>query len=280
MARFRRSNEREGTGSVTASPDDRQTMASENLRLFDSHLHIIDPRFPLVANSGYLPSPYCVGDYLADLAGFERVGGCIVSGSFQGFDQSYLRHALKQLGSHYVGTTQLPADTSDQQILELDSAGVRGIRFNLKRGGSEHVRNLDSFARRVHEVAGWHVELYVDARELAPLAGVLCRLPSVSIDHLGLSGDGLPALLQLVEAGVRVKATGFGRLDFPADKAIRSIHAANPAALMFGTDLPSTRAPRPFSPADIQVIQDCLDPEAAARVMVDNALAFYRLQVT
>ena len=27
-------------------------------RLFDSHCHIIDPRFPIVANNGYTPRPF------------------------------------------------------------------------------------------------------------------------------------------------------------------------------------------------------------------------------
>ena len=28
------------------------------MAIFDAHLHIIDPRFPLVANQGYLPAPF------------------------------------------------------------------------------------------------------------------------------------------------------------------------------------------------------------------------------
>jgi hypothetical protein len=31
---------------------------------------------------------------------------------------------------------------------------VRAVRFNLRRGGSEGAGKLESFARRVHEVAG------------------------------------------------------------------------------------------------------------------------------
>ena len=27
------------------------------LAVFDAHLHVIDPRFPLVANQGYVPTP-------------------------------------------------------------------------------------------------------------------------------------------------------------------------------------------------------------------------------
>ena len=32
--------------------------------IFDAHCHIIDSRFPLVPNNGYLPEPFTVEDYL------------------------------------------------------------------------------------------------------------------------------------------------------------------------------------------------------------------------
>jgi hypothetical protein len=56
--------------------------------------------------------------------------------------------------------------------------------------------------RRVHELAGWHTEIYIDAGELADLAAIIGALPKVSIDHLGLSKAGLPDLLRLAERGV------------------------------------------------------------------------------
>ncbi len=243
--------------------------------LFDSHFHIIDRRFPLTPNQGYLPDDLTCCDYRAQMAKYDLRGGAIVSGSFQAFDQSYLLDALHTLGPLFVGVTQLPATVSDQEIRDLDSAGVRAVRFNLKRGGSEDVRHLDAMARRVYELVGWHVELYVDARELDGLFETLVALPAVSIDHLGLSKDGFGTLLKLAEKGVRVKATGFGRVDFDVPTALKEIHAANPQALMFGTDLPSTRAPRPYSDEDFLLVVETLGAKAARAVFHDNAVKFY-----
>ncbi len=245
--------------------------------LFDSHLHIIDPRFPLVENDGYLPPPFTVSDYRARTAAWPLVGGAIVSGSFQAFDQSYLLAALRALGERFVGVTQLPPTVSDDEVLALAAAGVRGVRFNLRRGGSAAAADIGAMAARFHELAGWHAELYVDAAELGDLRRTLLELPAVCIDHLGLSRAGLPALLALVERGVRVKATGFGRVDFPVEAALRDLHAANPGALLFGSDLPSTRAPRPFADADIDRVGDALGDAGARAVLCDNALAFYRV---
>lgn len=64
-------------------------------RIFDAHCHIIDPQFPLIANNGYLPDPFGVGDYLATVQPLGVQGGAVVSGSFQGFDQGYLLQALR-----------------------------------------------------------------------------------------------------------------------------------------------------------------------------------------
>lgn len=245
------------------------------MKLFDAHLHIIDPDFPLISNNGYLPEPFTCADYLGRMKQHELMGGAIVSGSFQGFDQSYLLAALKKLGSSFCGVTQIPATTSDEEITRLAACGVRAVRFNLKRGGSEELQHLDTLARRVFDRAGWHTELYVDSRELDDLFNTLVSLPAVSIDHLGLSGAGFSTLLRLAERGVRVKATGFGRVDFDLPTALRDLYAANPDALMFGSDLPSTRAPRPYQESDLELITDTLGEAAAEKVLFQNALNFY-----
>ena len=257
-------------------PVNHTSMSPQPFPLFDAHLHIIDRRFPLTANNGYLPDPFTCRDYLDRMQAYRLTGGAVVSGSFQAFDQSYLLAALQELGPAFVGVTQLPASATDEEILALDQAGVRAVRFNLKRGGSEDIRHLDRLARRVHELAGWHVELYVDSRELEPLYPLLRALPAVSIDHLGLSGEGFPTLLRLAEQGAKVKATGFSRIDFDVTHALKNLYQANPEALMFGTDLPSTRAPRPYEDSDFERVIHTLGVEGAAKVFYGNAVDFYR----
>ncbi|MEC5147111.1 amidohydrolase family protein [Chitinophaga sp. 212800010-3] len=244
--------------------------------VFDAHLHIIDHRFPLQPNQGFLPDDFSVDEYLQLVKPLNIHGGAVVSGSFQVFDQEYLLAALKQLGPDYVGVTQIPATTPDEEIIALHNAGVRAVRFNIQRGGSESIEHLERLALRVYELAKWHVELYVDSRQLPGLSTTLHKLPAVVIDHLGLSKAGYKYLLPLVEKGARVKATGFSRCDFDVLTAMRQITAINPHALLFGTDLPSTRAPRPFVAADLQLIQENFPESIVARICRENALALYR----
>lgn len=245
--------------------------------LFDAHFHVIDPAHPLVENNGFMPEPFLVSDYVQRVKDLGVAGGAVVSGSFQAFDQGYLRDALQSLGPGFVGVTQIPESTSDDEIRLLDTFGIRAVRVNLRRGGSAGVDDLESMARRVHDLVGWHTELYVDSRGLSELESTLVSLPRVSIDHLGMHRDGLPTLLRLVEKGVKVKATGFGRIEMDPVETIHAIMSVDPTALMAGTDLPSTRAARPFASSDLDMLATAVGSDHVDDVFWNNAARFYRV---
>jgi predicted TIM-barrel fold metal-dependent hydrolase len=175
-------------------------------------------------------------------------GGAVVSASFQGFDQTYLLDALERLGPAFVGVTQLPPSVTDDEILALDAAGVRAVRFTLARGGSLDV----DLALRVHELAGWHAEVY--ATDLPPHEHRLRELPRLVVDHLGMNPEGLAAAIRL---GAMVKVTPRFAGDW---------RAVPPDKLMFGSDLPGTRTPNRFEAV----------PDLPAAALADNAIAWYR----
>lgn len=193
-------------GFVAAAVGANQSGAqAEPDHVFDSHFHIIDPRFPLVASQGYRPPPFRLAGYIAAVRPLGVTAGAVVSGSFQGSDQGYLRSVLADLGP---GLTRMAA----------------------------------------------------------PL----------SIDHLGMTQAGLPALLDLVSGGVKVKAAGFGRVKMDLPHALESIAARDPDPLMFGSAVPSTRAERPFQVADVDLLCNVLRPALVRRALWDNAQEFYR----
>ena len=244
--------------------------------MYDTHFHIIDMRFPVQENQGFFPPSFPAADYLARTRGLGITGGNVVSGSFQGFDTGFMHEALRVLGPTFTGVIQIPSFATDEEILKLDAIGVRGVRFNMARGGSADVADMDRMARRVWDLARWHVELYADARDLEPIFDTLAALPAVSIAHLGMSDEGLPTMVRLAEKGMMVKATGFGRMTLDPAKGIRTLVKANPDGLMFGSDLPSQRARRAFSPSDIDVLRDNIDASLVRKVFFDNAVKFYR----
>ncbi len=252
---------------------------AQQRRLFDSHCHIIDHRFPIVPNQGYTPPNFPLEDYLAQAKPLGVVAGAVVSGSFQANDQTYLMDLLPKLGPAWVGVTQIPSDYPDAEIARLDALGVRAVRFNVFRGRIDSVDDIVALATRCHSVVGWHSEIYADAAALKPHIDRLAKLTKFSIDHLGMNGEGLPVLLDLVAAGWKVKATGFGRVKMDVPKVLEAVAKKSPDALVFGTDIPSTRAARPFETADIDLIERVLGRELAQKAFWDNPLALYRIKV-
>ena len=115
-----------GAATLTGTTFDRVT-ARPARRIFDSHCHIIDHRFPIVANQGYTPPNFPLEDYLARATPLGVVAGAVVSGSFQANDQTYLEDVLPKLGSGWVGVTQIPNDCPDAEIARLGMLGVRAM---------------------------------------------------------------------------------------------------------------------------------------------------------
>ncbi|MGM0213131.1 amidohydrolase family protein [Enterococcus sp. AZ109] len=251
------------------------------MKIFDSHLHIIEPNYPIITNNGFTPEVYTVEDYQTELAnqGIEARGGAVVAGSFQGFDQTYLENALTKLGPDFVGITQLPIETSDEEIVRLDQIGVRGIRFNLYRGVSESIQTIEAFSARVYDLVKWKTEFYLDLDTLSEeLKKVILKLPKASIDHLGMGSSSKDKLKRLLASGVTVKVTGFGRIDYTREQLITllpELYAENPDGLIFGSDLPSTRSPERFNIKDIALIQTIFSEVQAEKILLKNAQNWY-----
>jgi len=122
------------------------------------------------------------------------------------------------------------------------------VRFNLRRGG---VLDIE-LALRVHELVGWHTEVY--ATDLPEHEAALRELPRLCVDHLGMNADGLAVAARL---GAMVKATPRHAAD---------LAGLDPGKVLFGTDLPSTRSPRRFEPADLETAPVAADARAWYRV--------------
>jgi len=261
-------------------------------KAFDAHFHIIDPRFPLVSNQGYMPPAYTATEYSEATKGFSHLdvqGGAVVSGSFQLYDQDYLVDAIKQLGKgSYVGVTQLPLDepVDKNRIRELNNLGVRAIRYNITRGVAASTEDIRKQALEMYRISNWHAEFYIDTALLADQEhfALLGSLPVVSIDHVGFSALGLSNLIRLLkhrkDAALpsAVKLTGFGRyLGSPEElrNSLLALFREFPETLIWGSDLPSTRARVPFDePSAVSLIHECAQEvcssEAAVTVLLQN----------
>jgi len=77
-----------------------------------------------------------------------------------------LTDALATLGPTFVGVVNIAETTGDDELLGVAEAGVRAVRFNLYRGGSAEIGSVLSLGRRAWDLAGMHVEFYLDANDL------------------------------------------------------------------------------------------------------------------
>jgi predicted TIM-barrel fold metal-dependent hydrolase len=244
--------------------------------LFDAHMHIFDLAFLLPGNQGFVPEPFTADDYRARTAALGIAGGAVVAASTQGTDPAPLLAAAAALGPRFVVVAEAHPGQDDAAFAALAEAGVRGVRFNLWRGGAFDIPAMLAHARAA-AAHGLHAELYADAATLGPHVEALAALPcGLALDHLGMTQAGLAVTLALARSGVKVKATGFGRVALDVPAALEALSRAAPGCLMAATDLPSTRAARPFADDDLALISRVLGPDLTAAAFHDTAAAFYR----
>jgi hypothetical protein len=101
----------------------------------------------------------------------------------------------------------------------------------------------------------------------------------VSIDHLGMHEDGLTTLLRLVEGGVKVKATGFGRVELEPAETVSTYRRHRSERADGGHGSAVDAGPRrPFADADFTLIRQVLTPAEVDAVFWSNAAKFYGIE--
>ena len=68
-----------------------------------------------------------------DAVGIQR--GVLVQVSVHGTDNSYMVETLRRHPGRLRGVAVVGPDVSDQELADLHSAGVRGLRINTETGG-------------------------------------------------------------------------------------------------------------------------------------------------
>jgi predicted TIM-barrel fold metal-dependent hydrolase len=271
----------------------------------DCHVHVIGPkrRFPLPAKRRYTPSDAAVGDLAIMLKKLGMTRVVIVQPSFYGTDNTCTLDGIAQLGNAR-GVAVIAPDTPEKELDVLHDQGIRGLRINIATMGGEPVDAIKAkitAATRLCEKHRWHVQMFVDAAAIEPLAPLLKSLPVDSVfDHFGLIAPGttngaVRALQDLLEGGKTwVKISGAYRIgNDPSDKRIdplaRALCKANPERIVWGSDWPHTpphtiQKPldqeSPFQDIDTRGLLDLLprwleDEALIARVLVSNPAKLY-----
>src|SRR3954464_7237700 len=105
----------------------------------DTHVHVFEPRYPLLPARGYNPPPSTLADlkHLHATLGIERV--VFTQPSVYGIDNAAILDAMGLLNREAPGRARavvaLDMTFTEKKLAELDAAGVRGVRLNTDNKG-------------------------------------------------------------------------------------------------------------------------------------------------
>ncbi len=263
----------------------------------DAHCHVFGPAavFPFAAERKYTPvdAPKEKLFALRDHLGFSR--NVIVQASCHGRDNRALADALVASKGLARGVCVLDPDIGDDDLADLDRAGVRAARFNFVKRLVDNAPK-DVFRRIAERVTaiGWHTVVYFEAADQDEILPFLAQLPgSVVIDHMGrpdvTKGCEAPAFGKLIQfladhPNIWVKVSCPERLTAagpPYDDVVpfaRSLVARFPDRVLWGTDWPhpNMKSHMPDDGALVDLIPRIAESEAAQRaLLVDNPMRLY-----
>lgn len=264
----------------------------------DCHVHVYGPNeiYPVAATRAFEvpeagPEALC---RMLDTLGVERV--VLVQPSTYGTDNRRHLDALTQVGRPARMIAALSTSATDDELLRLHDAGVRGVRYTIGHKGAVSLAEMPAMAARIKHL-GWHVQLHImntDGRvPLVEMESLLTQLPTdIVIDHIGSiqPGEGLhqptfQVLRRLLNTGkCWVKLSGAYRFSAnPAPYAdlmpfVDVLVSDRPDRLLWASDWPHV-AFKGTMPNTADVFDQMLawipDENLRTRILVDNAAALY-----
>ena len=258
----------------------------------DCHLHIYESRFPADPKSTLRPADATVADYrlVQKRLGFARC--VVVQPSTYGVDNRCMLEAMRQLGRDARGVAVVNPGVSDAELKRMDTAGIRGIRFNLVQTGATTLDMVEPLTKRIAKL-GWHIQVNATPEQIRSAAEIWKGLPvDVVFDHLahvpepGGLDSAYEVVIDLLAKGKGwVKLSGayadskVGPPSYSDREAITKAYVKNaPERLVWGTDWPhpTVTGAKPDDAALLDLLLQWAPDEATrARILVSNPEKLY-----
>lgn len=152
----------------------------------DCHHHIFEPTlFPYQKEDTTNIPTANVATYqqLQQRLGFSR--SVVVTPSAYGTDNSCTLDALAKLGKGSRGVVTIDETITEETLLTMHEAGVRGIRFNIAPTDDLNMPLIEKLAQLISPLK-WHLCLWLCADRIVEMEALLKRLPcDVVFDHRG-----------------------------------------------------------------------------------------------
>jgi 2-pyrone-4,6-dicarboxylate lactonase len=266
----------------------------------DTHAHILGPKdkYGYSPERIYTPPDCLLPDYLhmLDRLGVERA--VLVQPSVYGADNTVMLEAMRTAGNRFRGVAVVEDDIPDDELKELDAAGVRGLRVNIvdvkdRKAGTLPLDALRKLAERIQPL-GWHMEFLMHVDEFPDLDRSFADFPvDIVLGHLGymktdngLEDPGFQALLRLAKSGhCWVKLSGPYRvstepLPYPdVTPFAQALLQAAPDQILWGTDWPHVmlKGSMPNDASLCDLLSEWIpDASLRSRVLVHNPARLYR----
>jgi len=262
----------------------------------DGHCHVFGPgkRFPYAKERRYDPHDAPKEKLAALHAHLGLSRAVLVQASCHGTDNSAMLDAIASSKGAWRGVAMVPHNVSQIELQRLHAGGVRGVRYNFVKhlGGMPELAVVESMVARIAPM-GWHLQLHLDADNIAELRGFLrgLKVPFI-IDHMGRvsarQGLDQPAFRQLLELmkdveRAWVKISGPERVSVagkPFHDAIpfaQALVKAAPDRILWGTDFPHPNVK--IMPNDGELVdlfaKMVEDDATRKKILVDNPTKLY-----
>ena len=260
----------------------------------DSHLHIIDPRFPVALGVRVAPAA-TIEDYRLLQSRIGTTRAVIVQAKVHGTDHGCLLDAIAKLDGKGRGIGVVHPTVTDAELRRLDQGGIRGLRFSVWNPADTvtTIEMIEPLARRISDF-GWHVQIHMSADQIVAHAALLERLPCpVVIDHmarlppaLGVKHPAFAVVRKLMDkrnTWVKLSGAYLNTEIGPPTYSDASAVASNwilsaPDRVVWGSDWPHTTETH-HKPDDAMLMdllaQAAPDKNSLSRILVTNPARLY-----
>jgi D-galactarolactone isomerase len=261
----------------------------------DCHHHIYDAvRFP-PAQPGAEPNAR-VAEYRLLQRRIGTTRDVVVTPRPYLTDNRVTLDAIAQFGANARGVAVIHPTITDAELDTLARGGIRGIRFSLAANPATTAATtldmIEPLSKRVNAL-GWHVQINMDADQIAAAEDLWSRLPSAIVfDHMGhipqpigMKHPAFTIIRRLVDKGrtwVKLSVTYDNTKDGPptyADvtKVAQAYVRAAPERMVWGSNWPHPNEPKkPDDAVLFDLLAQWAPGEATRhRILVENPEVLY-----
>jgi len=258
----------------------------------DSHLHVFGKEYPKAPTAVFEPPDAPLPAYLKVKRRLGLSRSVVVQPSHYGSDNACTLAAIAGLGATARGVAIVDVNVTDDEIVRLTQAGIRGLKVQMFPGGVISWDELPGLAARA-AAHGWFVQIQFDGRQFPDREQALSRLPGrVLIDHTGkflepvsVSDKAFQSFLRLIDGGrvwFKIAAPYETSKSGPPDyddvgRLARSLISHAPERGMWGTNWPHVNYNHPV---DEDMLLDRIrewasDDKTLRQVLVDTPAEFF-----